>query len=61
MLFRSRKGDAQAKADTMHTLWVPGVNNLNQGRWAFAEFTDVFEIAKGFDALIRSFVQDVAA
>jgi type III restriction enzyme len=56
-----RKGAAQAKADTMHTLWVPGVNNLNHGRWAFAEFTDVFEIGAAFDALIRSFVQDVGA
>jgi type III restriction enzyme len=48
-----RKGNAQAKADTMHTLWVPGVNNLgSHGRWAFAEFTDVFEIEARFRDLI---------
>lgn len=28
----------------MRSYWVPGVNNLRQfGRWAFAEFTSVFE------------------
>ena len=57
-----RKGDAQLKAETMRTLWVPGVNNLGQyGRWAFAEFTDVFEISAGFDRLIQSFVTKAAA
>ena len=34
---------------------MPGVNNLGvAGRWAFAEFTDVYEISAGFAALIRS-------
>ena len=48
-----RKGDAQLKAETMKTLWVPGVNNLgSHGRWAFAEFTDVFEIEASFAKLI---------
>ena len=48
-----RKGDAQLKAETMKTMWVPGVNNLGtHGRWAFAEFTDVFEIEAGFAKLI---------
>lgn len=48
-----RKGDAQLKAETMKTLWVPGVNNLGaHGRWVFAEFTDVFEIEAGFAKLI---------
>jgi type III restriction enzyme len=57
-----RKGDAQLKAETMRTLWVPGVNNLGQyGRWAFAEFTDVFEISAAFERLIESFVQPAAA
>jgi type III restriction enzyme len=46
--------DAQIKAETMRTLWVPGVNNLgNYGRWAFAEFTDVFAIADEFGSLIE--------
>ena len=37
-----RGGDAQLKAETMKTSWVPGVNNLgDQGRWAFEEFRGV--------------------
>ncbi len=39
----------------MRAYWVPGVNNLgNFGRWAFAEFTDVFEIEAKFKALVDS-------
>ena len=46
-----RGGDAQVKAETMRTLWVPGVNNLGTfGRWQFEEFTDVFEIEAAFGA-----------
>jgi len=31
----------------MKTLWVPGVNISRKfGRWAFEEFTDVFEIER---------------
>ena len=48
-----RNEDAKAKKLTMETYWVPGVNNLRQyGRWAFAEFTDVYDMEAGFDALI---------
>ncbi len=48
-----RKGDAQLKAETMKTLWTPGVNNLGGfGHWEFAEFTDVFEIEAGFAKLV---------
>jgi type III restriction enzyme len=48
-----RKGDAQLKAETMKTLWVPGVNNLQAyGRWAFAEFTSVYEIQAAFGRLL---------
>jgi len=47
--------DAQFKAETMKTLWVPGVNNLGgYGRWAFEEFTDVFAIQDAFDRLVES-------
>ena len=50
-----RGEDAKVKAETMKTYWVPGVNNLGGfGRWAFAEFTKVFEIEAEFDALIES-------
>lgn len=45
--------DAQLKAETMKTLWVPGVNNLGlYGRWAFAEFTVGFAIQDDFDRLV---------
>lgn len=48
-----RKGDAQLKAETMKTMWVPGVNNLGtHGRWAFAEFTDAPLIESDFATLI---------
>ena len=41
----------------METYWVPAVNNLGEyGRWAFAEFTDVYEIEVEFDGLIRRVV-----
>ena len=50
-----RKGDAQLKAETMKTMWVPGVNNLGTfGTWAFAEFTDIWEIESGFAKLVDS-------
>ena len=52
-----RNEDARAKKLTMETYWVPGVNNLRQyGRWAFAEFTDVFDMEAGFDGLVQRFV-----
>ncbi len=45
--------DAQIKAETMENLRVPGVNNLGRfGRWAFAEFRDVYEIEKAFGKLV---------
>lgn len=45
--------DAQLKAETMANFWVPSVNNLGSfGRWAFAEFRDVYEIEKAFAKLV---------
>ncbi len=57
-----RGEDAKDKANTTRAYWVPGVNNLGKfGRWAFAEFTEVFEIESEFDQLIKSLiVQEVA-
>ena len=50
-----RREDAKEKKSTMETYWVPGVNNLKQyGRWAFAEFTDVYEIETDFKAKVES-------
>ena len=57
-----RREDAKVKAETMKAYWVPGVNHLGGfGRWAFAELTDVYEIASEFDRLIESFVAEAAA
>ena len=48
-----RGEDAIEKKSTMDTYWVPGVNHLGSyGRWAFAEFTEVFQIQADFKATI---------
>jgi type III restriction enzyme len=52
-----RREDARVKKETMDTYWIPGVNHLGtHGRWAFAEFTDAFDIAAGFDRMIAAAV-----
>jgi type III restriction enzyme len=65
-----RGEDAKEKKSTMDTYWVPGVNNLkSHGRWAFAEFTDVFQIQDDFakkieaefNKMIQSAVSDTTA
>jgi type III restriction enzyme len=57
-----RGEDAKDKANTMRAFWVPGVNNLGTyGRWAFAEFTSVFDMDGDFDKLIESFAVPIAA
>jgi type III restriction enzyme len=51
-----RRTHAQLKAETMRKLWVPGVNNHSTyGRWAFAEFIDVYEIEAAFAKLVGVF------
>jgi type III restriction enzyme len=53
-----RGEDAKEKANTMHAYWVPGVNNLGKyGRWAFAEFTAVYEMEAEFKKLIDGFCE----
>jgi type III restriction enzyme len=50
-----RREDAKDKKSTMETYWVPGVNNLKQyGRWAFAEFTEVYQIETDFEAKVEA-------
>ena len=50
-----RREDAKEKKSTMETYWIPGVNQLKTyGRWAFAEFTDVYEIESDFAAKVAS-------
>lgn len=44
LVLKSRKG---------RSYWIPGVNNNGRyGRWAFAEFTEVFKIEDEFNKLI---------
>jgi type III restriction enzyme len=57
-----RGEDAKEKKNTMDTYWVPGVNNLGAyGRWAFAEFKEVFEIDAEFSAVIDAAIQASAS
>lgn len=62
-----RREDSKEKKATMETYWVPGVNKLGTyGRWAFAEFTDVYaidadfekKVAAHFDKMIQSVTAD---
>lgn len=44
-----RREDAKEKKTTMEVYWIPGVNNHKQyGRWAFSEFTDVYQMQHDF-------------
>ena len=48
-----RREDAKDKKDTMDTYWIPGINRAaTYGRWAFAEFTDVYTIEDEFAAAV---------
>jgi type III restriction enzyme len=50
-----RREDAKEKKATMDTYWVPGVNHLrSHGRWAFAEFTEVYRIESDFAAKVAA-------
>ena len=50
-----RREDAKQKKATMDTYWVPGVNNHGRyGRWAFAEFTDVYAMQSDFEAKVEA-------
>ncbi|MDE3075099.1 MAG: restriction endonuclease, partial [Chloroflexota bacterium] len=64
-----RKEDAKEKKQTMEDYWAPGVNNLGvYGRWAFAEFRDVYmmgadlaaEIERDFNNLMESVAKPYA-
>jgi type III restriction enzyme len=50
-----RREDAKEKKATMENYWIPGVNNHGgYGRWAFAEFTEVYQIESDFEARVES-------
>jgi type III restriction enzyme len=47
----------QIKAETMRSLFVPGVNALGTfGRWAFIELTDAPAMEEDFAQAVKSFV-----
>ena len=49
-----RREDAKEKKATMDTYWVPGINHSGAyGRWAFAEFTDMYTLQDDFAAAVR--------
>ncbi len=57
-----RGEDAIEKKSTMDTYWVPGVNRLGSfGRWAFAEFTNVFEMQTDFEKRLEEEFSKVIA
>lgn len=68
---KGRRGeDAKEKANTMRQYWIPAVNNHGAfGRWAVAEFTDVYAMEADFiatlaaavDSLLTPVVGDVSA
>lgn len=50
-----RREDARVKKETMEVYWIPGVNYLGtHGRWAFAEFTDVWQMEADFAAKVEA-------
>ncbi|WP_043113661.1 BPTD_3080 family restriction endonuclease [Solimonas soli] len=50
-----RREDTKEKKATMDVYWVPGVNNLKSyGRWAFAEFGDVWQLDTDFTAKVEA-------
>ncbi len=50
-----RREDAKEKKATMEAYWVSGVNNLGAyGRWAFAEFTEFYQVETDFEAKVEA-------
>ena len=57
-----RREDAKDKKLTMENYWIPGVNNGEKfGRWAFAEFTEVFAMDADFAARVESEFRKIVA
>ena len=57
-----RREDAKEKELTMDSYSVPGVNHLGAyGRWAFAEFTEVYQIEADFEARVESQFDELIA
>jgi type III restriction enzyme len=57
-----RREDAKEKKAAMETYWVPGVNHLvKYGRWAFAEFTEVYRMQADFEAEVEAAFHEMIA
>ena len=57
-----RREDAKEKKATMETYWVRGVNHLGKyGRWAFAEFTEVYRMQADFEAKVEAAFHEMIA
>lgn len=57
-----RGEDDKAKKQAVEQFWIPGVNRLGSfGRWAFAEFTDVWEMEDDLNLKISEKFQDMIA
>jgi type III restriction enzyme len=57
-----RREDAKEKKATMDIYWVPAVNNLGTlGRWAFAEFTEIYQIESDFKAKVEGAFDEMIA
>jgi len=55
-----RGEDAKEKRATMEEYWVPGINNLGSyGRWAFAEFSDVYLMEDEFKDRIEKLFNEM--
>jgi type III restriction enzyme len=55
-----RREDAKEKKSTMDTYWIPGVNNAgNFGRWAFIEFTEVWQMEHDFAKKVEEHFNDM--
>jgi type III restriction enzyme len=55
-----RDEDDKAKAETMEAYWIPGVNALGtHGRWAFAEFKDVWTMPSELERMITVWLDRV--
>jgi len=53
-----RGEDAKIKRETTENYWLPAVNRLpDAGRWAFAEFKDVWRIETAFHNVITGFLR----
>ena len=55
-----RREDAKDKKLYMENYWIPGVNHLKKfGRWAFAEFTDVYLMESEFMEKVEQFFNEM--